>query len=152
MYPQHSFILNFIARTHVVKFLQQNNFDGLDLDWEYPKCWAADCGRGPKSDKAAFASWVRELKLALSPKGLLLSAAVSPNKNVIDLGYDVPSIARDLDWIGVMCYDYHGHWDKRTGHVSPMYSQRKSDYKNTVILDQNHATFQSKEAMSCSMQ
>ncbi|CAG7827268.1 unnamed protein product, partial [Allacma fusca] len=69
---------------HVVEFIQKYNFDGLDLDWEYPKCWQVDCNKGPAADKANFAAWVRELKEAFMPHGYLLSAAVSPSKTVID--------------------------------------------------------------------
>ena len=80
------------------------------------------------SDKAAFTAWVSELRAAFNPKGLLLSAAVSPSKKIMDVGYDIPSIARDLDWINVMTYDYHGQWDKKTGHVAPFYGHPDDDY------------------------
>ena len=36
-------------------------------------------------------------------------------------GYEVPMLSKYLDVINVMTYDYHGHWDKKTGHVAPMY-------------------------------
>ncbi len=122
--------------SHVIDFIEKYEFDGLDLDWEYPKCWQVNCDKGPASDKEAFAAFVRELREAFNPRGWLLSAAVSPSKKVIDAGYDVPSLARDLDWIAVMTYDYHGHWDKKTGHVSPMYAypEQEFDYFNTVSM------------------
>ena len=92
-----------------------------------------DCNAGPSSDKDGFAALVRELRVAFEPHGWLLSAAVSPSKTVIDAAYDVPSISRDLDWIGVMTYDYHGHWDKKTGHVAPFsfHSESEVAYFNT---------------------
>src|SRR5215510_9962888 len=31
-------------------------------------------------------------------------------------GYDVKPLAEYLDWVGVMTYDFHGQWDKKTGH------------------------------------
>ncbi|KAF2898205.1 hypothetical protein ILUMI_07967 [Ignelater luminosus] len=122
----------FIA--HVMDFIEKNNFDGLDLDWEYPKCWQVDCNKGPDSDKAAFAEFVRELHEAFRPKQWLLSAAVSPSKRVVDSGYDVPALSRYLDWIAVMCYDYHGQWDKITGHVAPMYAHPED---NDVTFNTN---------------
>ncbi|KAB0794995.1 hypothetical protein PPYR_11834 [Photinus pyralis] len=115
----------FIA--HVVDFIEKNNFDGLDLDWEYPKCWQVDCTKGPEADKQAFADFVTELHAALRPKGLLLSAAVSPNRKVVDAGYDVPTLSRYLDWIAIMTYDYHGQWDKITGIAAPMYAHPEDE-------------------------
>ena len=59
------------------------------------------------------------------------------SKKIIDVGYEVSRLARDLDWVAVMTYDYHGHWDKKTGHVAPFYGHPDDDfyYFNTVSLD-----------------
>ncbi len=59
---------------------------------------------------------------------------MSPSKLVIDAGYDVPVLSKYLDIINVMTYDYHGHWDKKTGHVAPLsdYEGSTYDYFNAV--------------------
>jgi len=42
-----------------VGFLKSRGFDGLSVDWHYPKCWQSDCTAGPDTDKAAFASFIQ---------------------------------------------------------------------------------------------
>ena len=54
---------------HVVEFIETHGFDGLDLDWEYPKCWQVACDKGPESDRESFALWVKELRAAFDSKG-----------------------------------------------------------------------------------
>ncbi|XP_059612054.1 probable chitinase 10 [Phlebotomus argentipes] len=106
---------------HALLFIEKYGFEGLDLDWEYPVCWQVDCKKGFPDEKQGFSDLVRELSEAFKPKGYLLSTAVSPSKMVVDAGYDVPTLAKYFDWIAVMTYDFHGQWDKQTGHVAPLY-------------------------------
>jgi len=69
----------------VLAFLEEHNFDGLDLDWEYPKCPWADCS-GPDSDRPNFSLLLAELRAAFAPRGYLLSAAVSASRYIGDNG------------------------------------------------------------------
>ncbi|TRY70996.1 hypothetical protein TCAL_02426 [Tigriopus californicus] len=102
----------------VVEFLQQHNFDGLDLDWEYP----AKRG-GIAEDKNNFIDLIRDLKAAFESHNYLLTAAIGAAAATIDISYDIPLMYKYLDFVHIMCYDYHGKWDRVAGHNSPLFSR-----------------------------
>lgn len=103
--------------SNAVDFIRKYHFDGLDLDWEFP----AKRGGAPE-DKLNFLLLVKELKAALRKHKLLLTAAFGAGKDTIDVAYDVEGLAVYLDFIHMMCYDYHGAWDQKTGPNSPLKS------------------------------
>lgn len=111
--------------THVIPFLQTYQFDGLDLDWEYP----AYHDGGRPQDKANFATFVQELKMAFQPHNLLLTAAVAAPENLATKAYDIPTLAHYLDYIHLMTYDFHGSWEPQADHHSPLY-KRNSEVNN----------------------
>ncbi|XP_045032760.1 probable chitinase 10 isoform X2 [Daphnia magna] len=101
------------------EFLRANNFDGLDIDWEYPR--GAD-------DRASFLNLIKELRLAFEGESvtnklprLLLTAAVPASPEAIAAGYDVPEVVKYVDFLNVMTYDFHGHWEGQVGHNSPLF-------------------------------
>lgn len=96
---------NFIA--DAMNFLDRHGLDGLDLDWEYP------------TNKQNFTQFVQELSAACKRRNYLLTAAVAAGSWQADISYDIPALASSLDWINLMAYDFHGHWEGKTGHVAP---------------------------------
>lgn len=111
----------------VVEFLIIYNFDGIDIDWEYPS--QRD---GRKEDKQNFVRLLKELRRELKPKRFLLTAAVASTKFIADKSYDVPALNYLLDFVNVMTYDFYGPWMNIAGHHSPLYTT-KGDQKELSI-------------------
>lgn len=102
-----------------IPFLREHNFDGLDVDWEYPK----------RADKENFVNLLKELREAFEFEAeetknqrLELSAAVPVGPDNVRDGYDVPSVSKWLDFINLMAYDFHGKWEKQAGHNAPLFA------------------------------
>lgn len=106
--------------TSALDIIQKHGFDGFDLDWEYP----AQRGGAP-ADKANFITLIKEFKEEFNKHGLLLTAAVGASATAIGLSYDVPQMAKFLDWINVMTYDMHGSWDPYLGINAPLYASKQ---------------------------
>lgn len=63
---------------------------------------------------------------------LLITAAVPVGPENIKNGYDVPNFVKYLDFINVMAYDFHGQWESKTGHNSPLYASSSDKSKLSV--------------------
>jgi len=67
------------------------------------------------------------MKTAFSPRGLLLSSAVTINPAAVNQGYNVSSIARDLDFINLITAGFNTPFDNVqnlvTNHFSPLYGR-----------------------------
>jgi chitinase len=87
-------------------------FDGIDVDWEYPQAADAD------NFRELLQEFRRQMN-AVRP-GLRLSIAVGPSPRM-EPGTDFGHIARLVDQIGVMNYDYNGPWSKTTGFLAPLF-------------------------------
>lgn len=116
-----------------LEFLRERNFDGLDLDWEFPT----------GTDKKNFVDLLKELREAFDAEAkekklpkLLLTVAVSAGSETVKGGYDVAPIGAHVDFINIMSYDFHGKWESKTGHNAPLFaSSSETEWRKQLSMD-----------------
>lgn len=118
---------------NAVKFLRQNHFDGLDLDWEYP----AHRDGGKPRDRDNYAQFVQELREEFDRESsktgrsrLLLTMAVPAGVETVKKGYDVKRLNKYLDWFNLLTYDYHSSFEPSVNHHAPLMALEEDDEYN----------------------
>jgi chitinase len=106
-------------------------FDGIDVDWEYPK----------QQDAENYLALLREFRRQMDTirPGFLLTVAVASTPKMYS-GIDMKDVSRLVDQIGVMTYDYAGPWSSRTGFVAPLYMAAK-DAREEDSIDRSVAEY-----------
>ncbi len=110
-----------------VKALRMYNFDGIDIDWEYPGY--KDHG-GTPDDKQNYTLFMRSIRDSIDAYGskigykFLLTACYGANLSTMeDIEWD--KISPFMDYMNLMTYDFNGVWSEDANHNSPLYTPAK---------------------------
>jgi chitinase len=105
----------------VLEVVDGFDYDGIDIDWEYPDT---------EAEVAGFARLARRFRKELDAIGarkgtpMVLTMAASANPGTLKwLGKEL--LVETMDWINVMTYDFTGERSDYAGHHSPLYASSK---------------------------
>lgn len=110
-----------------VDFMVEHGFDGIDIDWEFPVGGGLEGNKVRPEDKANYTLLLRALRSALNARQqteartepYLLTIAAPAGPTIVP-NLEARAISEVVDWINVMSYDFHGGWEKRSGHNAPL--------------------------------
>jgi chitinase len=125
-----------------IEIMRRHNFDGLDIDWEYPGGGGKPGNIVRDGDQERFTLLLKEVREQLDQaeqedgQEYALSAAVSADSAKVK-GLEHAEIKQYLDYVNVMTYDYHGSWNEYTNHQAPLYSNPNDPSPNadTFYID-----------------
>jgi GH18 family chitinase len=96
--------------TSLISFMSTHDFDGIDLDWEYPE---ADDRNGRPEDYKNFPKFMSRLKneLKKTPGRSEISITLPASYWYLQ-HFDLKALAKHVSFFNIMSYDMHGTWDR----------------------------------------
>jgi chitinase len=121
----HSCIARFLEG-HIAPGIETPQlFDGIDVDWEYPTADNANNFYGLMAEFRKQMDAIRwksgSTRAGTEQRGYTLSIASGASHKAIE-PIDWKRVAKDVDQVGVMTYDFGGPWSHDTGFVAPLRS------------------------------
>ncbi|EGL20218.1 MULTISPECIES: glycosyl hydrolase family 18 protein [unclassified Paenibacillus] len=110
-----------------VDFIRKYQFDGVDLDWEYPVGGGLAGNSARPEDKQNYTLLLQKIREKLDAAGtadnkkyfLTIASGAGPTYAA---NTELGNIAKHLDWINIMTYDFNGGWQTVSAHNAPLYT------------------------------
>ena len=109
---------------NIISICENNNYDGIDIDWEHPD------GFTQKNNLSDFIAELRQAFDDLYPEWLISMAV--PVSNWSGQHYDFNSLIQNVSYFNAMTYDFHGSWTDHAGHNAPLYPSPANDPDGAV--------------------
>jgi chitinase len=101
----------------LIRFMSTYNFDGVDIDWEYPE---ADDRSGRGADYANLPLFLQRVRAALRASGGRDGLSITLPLSFWYLRhFDIIKMQDTVDFYNIMSYDVHGTWDQNNKWVGP---------------------------------
>jgi chitinase len=119
----------------VMAIVDEYDYDGIDLDWEYPDT---------PEEAAGFERLTRRFRAELDKlgqrKGRRLAQTMAASANPATLKWLRNELLLEtMDWVNVMTYDFAGDWTNFAGHHSPLFaSSKKPGRPHSTELSMKH--------------
>ncbi|KAI9353900.1 glycoside hydrolase superfamily [Obelidium mucronatum] len=123
-------------------YLDENGFDGVDIDWEHPGGGGLDCNTVDAQDAKNYVDLLKGLRTELGPTRLISIAASADISHYIVNGVNyLPEYAKYLSYFQVMTYDFYGSWSPFSDFNSPLNSPGSSDPQEPKSNSKNGTQF-----------
>jgi chitinase len=118
-----------------VRFIEDYNLDGLDIDWEYPGQPGAGNPYIPE-DRENFTALMRELRKAMDRTGReqTLSFAAGASQNFFS-HIETGKVMKHADYLNMMTYDFAGGGDRYTSHHTNLGAVTAKDIQGTPAAE-----------------
>lgn len=121
-----------------VEMLRSYQFDGLDIDYEYPTSMT---GAGNPDDRdfmkprrhslwAAYQELMKVLRQKLDEASAqdgvhYMLTIATPSSGYLLRGMETFDVTQYVDYVNIMSYDLHGAWNEHVGHHAALYDTGK---------------------------
>jgi len=106
------------------EFLKELEFNGLNFYWDFP----GDTRRGgTTADKENFPKLLKDIYKVYRERNLYLSVTLRTSDWIVRSAYDLEEIAKHVDAINMMTFDYSSSWEKIIGYPAALSTSLQDD-------------------------